>query len=283
MTMPNSGAPTRGAPTEIVELDPEDFDIPEGFDPERTPGFKNLYRDIDQNGQHVEVLAYPPECLPGRYGLIDGLHRVEICRRLHRKARTIVHPKPASEMEKLALILSVNANRRKVGFEERRDMLLRGMKLKPGWTQKKLGAYFGFSERQVSQLLAVGSIPEADMQRLKDAGVCDTSILLIGPLTTEKMVKAIDFAVTPDEDGIIPSRDALALHIKGLKSKNSGRPSGDVKAGDKAAVPQVKIRLDSTHDEVIRQLKGMIDTIGAHKNLPLKVVVAILNGSQPSK
>lgn len=219
---PGTHSPSSPSSPDLFEASPDDFLLPSGFDPSHTAGFLELTASLDAKGQLVEVLACEAEGRPGKLDPIDGLHRVSWAKMRGKKVRVRRVKRPGSELEKEILIYTVNAKRRRMTLTERRERLLNVMNAAPHWTQKQAGAALDMSETMVSTLLSTECIPESDLKRLQEAGVCDAVVCMIGPLRPpERMRQAVEFACSGGTDGKPPTRDQFSLWLK--RSKGRGK------------------------------------------------------------
>jgi len=151
----------------IVEVDARTIDETAWRDRDETAyadeAFRQLVRSIEEQGQIAPVTLRP---LPGgRHEVVFGHRRVRACRALRRPVRAIVVP--LGDKELLSRMITENAVRQDLSPLEKARAWRRLLDSKT-FTRQDLAKLLQVTPQQVSNVLALGMLPEPVVEALGD-------------------------------------------------------------------------------------------------------------------
>jgi ParB family transcriptional regulator, chromosome partitioning protein len=226
-----------------------------------------LAANLQARGQLCPVIGYPAPADPTRLILVDGERRLRAARRVPLEfLDAIVLPERPSPSELLLAQLSVNQFREQLTPREQcaaYGKLLQELKI----TQVELAKQLGVSPSKVCKVLARDRI-RSDLQAHCDQ--LEASVVpLIAKLPPDQQGEVMTFAMTPTDQGRLPTRDQVEAFIEAkLRSRPSPRHKTlAVQVEDRLV--RIAIRPDDTHDSVIDSLKAFIILIQKNRNVSL--------------
>ena len=271
-TVPKTnGPPPEGAEPALVFIDPGLVVTPEG-NPAYTPAdLADLEDSFRQHDQLVPGFICPsPELRPEQRLCLEGNRRLAVARRLGRKFWAFDLGRSVPEEERIRLLFHHNGIRRRMSREEIAERAARWLEI-TGATQAEAAKVLGCSGPTLSRAFGEKRIPSELKARAELLGLSIRSLVAAAP--AELMPQAVEFALTPRDDGRKPSRDQVAGFIQQLKKQASGQTRGrkartvTLRMNGRAVTLAVDERRDSAAS-VAEDLKAIVARLGKHADVP---------------
>ena len=217
-----SEPPPEGAERTLVFIDPELVVTPDGNPAYAPAALADLAESIRRHGQLVPGFICPSPDLPGDRRLcLEGNRRLAVARMLGHRFWAFDLGRFVPEEERIRLLFAHNGSRRQMSRDEIAERAARYIEL-TGCAAAEAARALGCSGPTLSRAFGEKRIPEALKSRAEQLGLSIRSLVAAAPAAL--MPQAVEFALTPKDDGRKPTRDQVAMFIQQLKKQASGKP-----------------------------------------------------------
>lgn len=261
-------SPPTETPTSVLEFETDRVLAAEDDRPADRPGSDWLLESISTHGQIVPGMVCPHPDRPGYYLVLDGVGRLDCCRRLDKTFLAILLPCPLDVPQRIQRRMQCNAIRRNLTQDEIAADAILYMRL-TGATQEVAARDLTLSPATVSRAVNTQRRIPAELKDKADK-LRPSIAWMIGTLKSpEAMARALEFAGTPGPDGKLPTREAVARYLKQINGTKERGPKPKSLRGkiDGRKVELAVVSGEST-ESLIKFLNGLIARLTKHKEVP---------------
>lgn len=228
----------------------------------------SLAGSLQEHGQLVPGWVAPsPELAAEQRLCLEGNHRLDACRMLGLPFWAFDLGRHVPEEERIRLTFQHNHSRRVMTPAEMAEKAARFMEI-TGCTAAEAAKNLNVSPPTLSRAFGERRLLPELRQRADLLGQSVRSLVAAAPAAV--MGRAIEYALTPEQDGKKPTRDQVSLFIRQLKKsgRSKTRKARTVTLRLNGRAVSLTLAEKDTAFAVAEDLKSIVARLGKHADVP---------------